>query len=342
LDRRWKIGVGGLIALLVVVGLYSAITPRALRRPVAFEVVGYIHDPATGLASARSHPERLTALSPLWYSVGPQGNLVDPRPDPALREFARSHGIPLVVLINNQKVGDNCQSLRSEASRRRMVKEITDLATREGYDGINLDFQEIRPDVREEFTAVVTELARSLHAKGKILALSLIPPVDVPPEVTGAYDYRALGQAADYVVVFGYDRHNPSTDPGPIAPQDWVEANVKKMVSMVPARKVVLGVGVYGYDWALPRSSPRDVTPLAVPEARELARRHGVQPQTQPGGQVTFRYSTGGRLHEVWFQDATNLREKLDLARRYNLRGVAIWRLGFEEAAHWAQVPPRR
>ncbi|MDI7250035.1 MAG: glycosyl hydrolase family 18 protein [Bacillota bacterium] len=342
MDRRWRLALGGLVALLVVVGLWSALSPRAFRRPAPFEVVGYIHDPASGLASARSHPDRLTALSPLWYSVGPDGRLVDARPDPALREFARSQGIPLVVLINNQKVGDNCQVLRSDASRRRMVSEITDLVTREGYEGINLDFQEMRPDVREEFTAVVRELARSLHAKGKILALSLIPPVDVPPEVTSVYDYRALGQAADYVVVFGYDRHNPSTDPGPIAPREWVEANIRKMVSLVPARKVVLGVGVYGYDWALPRRTPQDVTPLAVAAARELARRHGVQPQVQPGGQVTFRYAKDGRSHEVWFQDATNVKEKVDLARRYNLRGVAIWRLGFEEPAHWAQLPRRR
>lgn len=94
------------MALLVVVGLWSALSPRAFRRPAPFEVVGYIHDPASGLASARSHPDRLTALSPLWYSVGPDGRLVDARPDPALREFARSQGIPLVVLINNQNVGD--------------------------------------------------------------------------------------------------------------------------------------------------------------------------------------------------------------------------------------------
>ncbi|MEW6547494.1 MAG: glycosyl hydrolase family 18 protein [Bacillota bacterium] len=342
MDRRWKIGIGGLVALLIVVGLWSATTPRAFRRPAPFEAVGYVHDPATGLASARSHPDRLTALSPLWYSVGPDGGLVDPRPDPALREFARSQRIPLVVLINNQKVGDNCQSLRSDASRRRMVREITDLVTREGYDGINLDFQQIKPDVREEFTAVVQDLARSLHAKGKILALSLIPPVGVPPDVTGAYDYRALGQAADYSVVFGYDRHNPSTGPGPIAPRDWVEANIKHVVSLIPARKLVLGVGVYGYDWALPRRSVEDVTPLAVPDARELARRHGVQPRVEPGGQVTFRYSKAGRAHEVWFQDATNLKEKLELARRYNLRGIALWRLGFEEAAHWDVLPRRR
>lgn len=341
MDRRWKIGVGGLLALLVAVAVLSA-APRLFRRPAAFEVIGYIHEPASGLASARAHPERLTALSPLWYSVSPEGTLVDPRPDPSLKELARARGIALVPLINNQKVGDNCQTLRSDATRRRMVKEIADLAVREGYQGINLDFQQIKPDVREELTAAVRELARSLHAQGKILALSLIPPVDVPPEVTGAYDYRALGQAADYLVFFGYDRHNPSTGPGAIAPREWVEANLKKMVSLVPARKLVLGIGVYGYDWALPRRSEQDVTPLSVAEARSLARARGASPQTEPGGQVFFRYSKDGRPHEVWFQDATNLREKLDLARRYNLRGIALWRLGFEEPEHWTVLPARR
>lgn len=342
MDRRWKLGIGGLVALLLVVALWNVSSPRLLRRPPGFEVIGYVHDPASGLASARAHPEKLSALSPLWYSVGPDGSLVDARPDPALREFARAQNIPLVVLINNQKVGDNCQVLRSDATRRRMVKEITDLVVREGYAGVNLDFQQIKPDVRDHLTAVVRELGRALHAKGKILALSVIPPVDVPPDVAGVYDYRALGQAADYLVFFGYDRHNPSTGPGAIAPTDWVEANIKKLASIVPARKLVLGVGVYGYDWPVPPRSTMEVKPLSIQEARALARAQGATEHKGAGGQVQFRYTEDGRPHEVWYQDASNLKEKLEMARRHKLRGIALWRLGFEEEAHWSVLPARR
>ena len=335
-------GIAGLTALLVVVLVWSA-APRVFRRPAPFEVVGYVHDPASGLASARAHADKLTSLSPLWFSIGSNGALVDPRPDPALRELARSQRIPLVVLINNKKGGgDNGQFLRSDSTRRRAVQEITALVEREGYEGVNIDVQEVKPELREELTAFIRDLSRALHGKKKIVAVSVIPPVGVSPDVTQVYDYRALGQAADYLVFFGYDRHNPSTGPGAIGPTDWVEANIKKLSSLVPARKLVLGVGVYGYDWPSPARSPMDVQPLSMAEARSLAQVHHARLNVQPGGQVQFFYTTGGRSHEVWFQDATNLKEKMDLAKRYSLRGIALWRLGFEEPDHWKVIPPAR
>jgi spore germination protein YaaH len=42
--------------------------------------------------------------------------------------------------------------------------------------------------------------------------------------------------------------------------------------------------------------------------------------------------------HEVWIENAASVRARLDLAARYDIGGVAFWRLGQEDPAAWPVV----
>jgi len=42
-----------------------------------------------------------------------------------------------------------------------------------------------------------------------------------------------------------------------------------------------------------------------------------------------------GSRHEVYFENASSWAGKLDLAVKYNLGGVAVWRLGLEDPKSW-------
>jgi spore germination protein YaaH len=47
-----------------------------------------------------------------------------------------------------------------------------------------------------------------------------------------------------------YDEYSADSDPGPIASQKWIEAQVDKISKKVSPSKVILGLGAYGYDWS--------------------------------------------------------------------------------------------
>jgi spore germination protein YaaH len=64
-------------------------------------------------------------------------------------------------------------------------------------------------------------------------------------------------------------------------------------------------------------SPPCDVAP-APPPSR--------QPTPQP---------SGPQQHEVWFEDSNSVAARLGLADAYGARGVAAWRLGFEDPNVW-------
>ncbi|MBC7325026.1 MAG: glycosyl hydrolase family 18, partial [Moorella sp. (in: Bacteria)] len=50
-----------------------------------------------------------------------------------------------------------------------------------------------------------------------------------------------------------------------------------------------------------------------------------------------FYYKDGVR-HEVWYENAASLRLKLEMVHRYGLKGIGVWRLGYEENTFWQVV----
>jgi len=41
---------------------------------------------------------------------------------------------------------------------------------------------------------------------------------------------------------------------------------------------------------------------------------------------------------EMWFENAASISHKLDLVNKYNIKGIALWRLGQEDPQMWQVV----
>ena len=98
----------------------------------------------------------------------------------------------------------------------------------------------------------------------------------------------------------------------------------------IEAKKLFLGVPVYGYDWPLPyRQGVTRGVSVAPREALDLARRQGAEIQFDETAQAPwFRYTAAdGREHEVWFEDARSSYAKFRLAAEKCLQGVGLWNL---------------
>ncbi len=273
-------------------------------------------------------------VSPFWYSVGPTGEVAGDGLRSEVVAVARSGGLKVIPLVSNLKAGpgNSLDAIGTEDARARTVGNLVALAAARGYDGLNLDFELLPPEARPSFAAFVTSLATALHARGQTLTVSVFPDVEVPPAVSGFLDYRAIGQAADFVVLMAYDLHWLATGPGPVAPLPWVEASLDSLLKYVPARRVILGIGTHAYDWPTTPGSGR-AEYLTTRTALQRASAAGSTMRRDPASrQSAFAYTSEvGALREVWVQDAAHVVDKVELARRRGLRGVAVWRLGFSE-----------
>lgn len=141
--------------------------------------------------------------------------------------------------------GELSALLSDPESKARAVGEIAAFAGEKGFDGVLLDFEglgmtgtpeELR-QVWARFNGFVQDLAAALRSQGQKLALAL----HAPNSVYRGYDYRALGQAADEIVIMAYDYQD---ERGP-EPNEKVQEALSLALREVPAGKLVLGINAW-------------------------------------------------------------------------------------------------
>jgi spore germination protein YaaH len=278
----------------------------------------------------------------------------------ALAARAASEGVQLTPTVSMHDA-DAFEALFADPSavERLVVGVVGLLEATPALAGVHLDFEVFRPvdgAVRDGFTAFVARLASRLRALDPQLALSVFTLAFDDADV---YNERALAELADYLVVQGYDYHslNEGTT-GPVAAlTGWGRLNwtnvVDRFVELgVPARRIVMAVPLYGYQWpavgeepgaatrgpgvAAPLTAPPDVLP-ELPRARAQAERHGVR-RDPVSGSPYYAYRDADGWHQGWYEDAESLRAKYDFVLRRGLGGIAIFPLAYGVASDWESL----
>jgi peptidoglycan-N-acetylglucosamine deacetylase len=211
------------------------------------------------------------------------------------------------------------------------------------YHGIALDLEEVPDDAEDAYMAFIAELHSDFRAKN----LRLFVNVQVSADDD---ELRTLAKSADYLILMNYDEHEISSDPGPIASQDWFEGNLRRMLKTVPKEKIICALGNYGYDWTqqVPtKGATRPGAKLKVIDSRDLTVQEVWQEAADSEADVHlegdelnahFAYDDedSHQRHQVWFLDGVTALNEMRAARQMGLRTFVLWRLGKEDPTIWS------
>lgn len=236
-------------------------------------------------------------------------------------------------------------TLSNTTAQEAFITNVIKLLNEKNAGGVDINFEALGSDNRELFTAFVRNLAAALKPLNKQVVVTLEARLaNVVP-----MDWRNIGQIADEVRIMAYDYHARNTGyPGPIAPLGWVKEVVDYAVSQIDPTKIVVGLGNYGYNWVAPESeggtwagvglSFERATSLATELEVPILRATGIDERGYDIGTIPyFSYTdkADGKMHSVWFEDATSLGEKVALLSQYPLRGVIFWSVGIGDSQFW-------
>lgn len=256
-------------------------------------------------------------------------------------KLARNKGARTLMVVHNISSGafDRkavLSALSVKAYRDNLIANIVYMVEKYGYHGVNIDFEGIPAYGRDEFNTFLEQLSSRLKSRSKLLTLAVPAKTDdTGNSWSGAYDYKTIGRLADFVVIMTYDEHWLGGYPGPVASVPWVTQVLNYSVGVIPPHKILLGIGCYGYDWP-ERQKGKTVK---WKDVNGLISANGGAAQWDNNMSVPYyKYTKSGVKHQVWFENRYSLAIKLKLVEKYGLGGIAIWRLGYEDASFWETI----
>jgi len=223
-----------------------------------------------------------------WYTMDEQGNLLTqsergwqrPQGWEDVLEAAEEYGLQTEMVVHMTDSGASIRHLiRDGQALQNAVQQIAAEAAL--YQAVNLDLEGLgwndTPEelklVQQDFTSFVTALSSELNKSGVELTLCLHPS----NSAYQGYDYRALGKAADRIIIMAYDYGSKPE------PTDLVYQAVESAAAQVTPEKLILGI-------SLPS------------------------------------------------ENTESIRTKIGIAKRFQLQGVALWRLGLVSDDMWKEI----
>lgn len=286
----------------------------------------------------------LTFLSIFSYQVREDGSVV-PINDQGLINTAWNNNVkPFMVITNIGESGGFNSDLAStilydENIKNTLINNVIQILNEKNYAGLDIDFEYVYPSDREAYNNFLRVVADRIKPLGYILTTAVAPKISAnqPGLLYEAHDYPVHGEVADHVIIMTYEWGYTYGPPMAVAPINEVERVLKYAVSVIPSRKILMGMPNYGYDWTLPYRRGSRANAISNLQAVNLAINNGATIQYDEKAQAPFFYYTGenGARHVVWFDDARSLTARLKLVEKYNLGGVSYWTINRLFRTNW-------
>ncbi len=213
-------------------------------------------------------------------------------------------------------------------TKNHLVQEIVDLAKE--FDGIQIDFESIRPEEREAFSLFLKEIKEKMPPK-KIFSVALPARIKLMQD---GYDYEAAGRYADKVLVMGYDEHYGGGPAGTIASLQWHQKIYQFAKEKIPEEKLIMALPFYGRVWQ------KQVVARALKYFQTLylwKEKNSPLVQREKDDTPYFTYQENIDAI-IYFEDLKSLQTKLAWYEKAGLVSVGFWRISQEPASLWKHI----
>lgn len=327
----------------------TQVTPPAFSRESLTYLYGNNSNHYLGLLS-RTQDSIKTAV-PDFFELSNVGNLLLASSDKLNSRFINilhSQGIKVVPFVTNhwnRTLGEIALDNRENLSN-----QIADAVIQHNLDGVDVDIENVTEQYRLQYTDFVRLLRQKLPSDKVVSVAVAANPYGWTTGWHGSYDYKALSQYADHLMIMTYDESYQGGPEGPISSSNFFNRSIQYALNQgVPKEKVVAGIPFFGRYWKvgdvlggleiaaidvdnllknyLSASRFDDATKSAY---AEVIIRPG-QPEPIIWGN---RRLTAGTYH-IWYDSPEATHYKLSVIDGYDIKGAGSWALGQEIPVIW-------
>ncbi len=295
--------------LLLFMQVVAQTKPSALAKK-KFRVVGYYSLRAATNADLKTVPfDKMTHVNLSFLNPDTMGNFTqDLSGLTPFIQAAHDNGVKVLPSIAGGGRHDYYHELLRDDKRGKFVNDLVEIAEKYNFDGIDVDIE--GSDIDTNYEAFVVELKKALKAKKKLTTSAIA--VFYKHQLTD----RALKQY-DFVNLMSYDHTGPWTPskPGPHSTYEHAVADLDyfRTERKIPKKKIVLGVGFYGYGFG------PDLT------SKASSMNYGQIVKTFPGAENSDLVTTStGQI--MYYNGVETMKKKAQLAKE-KASGIMIWQI---------------
>lgn len=285
-------------------------------------------------------------LTPFTYGITESGGLVDLN-DFRLIELALNYGVlPLMHLSTLTENGGFSNELahlvlNNESVQENLIDEIINNIQTKDYRGLDIDFEFVYADDSLPYAEFIERLRNTLNPLGYEVIAALAPKTSDEQKglLYEGHNYRAIGNAANAVLLMTYEWGYTYSEPMAVAPIGNVRRVVDYALGRISPGNIFMGIPNYGYDWTLPYvKGETRARSIGNDEAIRIAAENNAQINYDTAAQTPwFNYTdSSGNEHEVWFEDVRSIQKKLELIKEKELRGAGYWNLMRPFQQNWS------
>lgn len=315
----------------------------------------YFGSPSSYIGQIDKTQHTLTMVSPNYLDIVTNGVVeVTWKLDTSFISEMHRRGIRVVPFLSNHWNAANGISAIDPANAEAVTTSIINAVNQYDLDGVNVDIEGVGSTYRDSFTSFVRLLREKMPATKEVSVAVAANPNGWTTGWHGFYNYAALADSADYLMIMAYDESWQGSDPGPVSSIRFFERSLTYALDQgVELANVVMGVPFYGRLWKVDGPTLEGVTVkgIGVSNVRvePILSMYGAKTTydeskqapyatfTIPAGQSV--YISGVKCTEgdyvLWFDNEQSIKKKLRLVNDYGVRGAGSWSLYQETADTW-------
>jgi len=306
---------------------------------------------ASYLKCVTNSKNSVKTIMPDYFDINQDGGLlITPanKIDPAFIAQMHLIGVKVIPFVSNH--WDRPLGVKALENRQVLSSQIAEAAELYNLDGINVDIENVTDAHRAEYTDFTRLLRQKVPAYKSVSVAVAANPNGWKTGWHGSYDYKALAENSDFLLIMNYDESYQGGPAGPVSSANFFEKSIKFAFSEgVPKEKIVSGIPLFGRYWkqgeatggigitagdieGLIAGYPSKVkydTAAQSANATVTIGKNDVKPVIWGG-----RTLTDG-VYNIWYDNLKAVKYKLELIREYGIKGAGSWALGQEDPAIW-------
>lgn len=288
----------------------------------------------------------VNVVSPTWFHLNAADGEIKSLASAEYSKWARAKGFHVWGLFTNAFDPEMTHdAFKNFETRKKMIRQLLHYCNMYELQGINLDIENVNPEDGPLVTQFVREASPYFREAGLVLSQ------DVTFQSESAnwskfYEREKLAQSVDYIAVMAYDEHWASSPiAGSVSSLPWVEKNLANLLKVVPKEKLILGVPLYTRLWSEKEAEDGTIEvsskALSMAKAKEWVNNNKVVVKYDPesGQNYAEHYDQKDNTNfKIWLEDDLSLKKRTDLAKKYDLAGIATWSRFFADSSAWTAL----